>query len=117
MGSWLVVGVACLVALAVVVAALLASRPQRAAQPPDWTIPPPDAIRAAGFPLAWPGYDPAHVEALLAAVADAYEELYAAAGPDAIARARARLAQRQGGHTQGGHVPPGPTAAPQRDRR
>lgn len=97
MASWLVVSVVGLAALTVVVAAVLtARRGGSAPQRPSWTVPTPDQIRSTGFPLAWPGYDAAHVDALLDAVAAAYEELYAAAGPEAIARARAGVVDRRG---------------------
>lgn len=96
MESWVVVGAAFLVALVAVVVALLVPGRRSRAPALSWTVPRPEAIRAARLPVAWPGYDPAHVDALLEAVAEAYEELYAAAGPQVIARARARVVDRRG---------------------
>ncbi|MDP9023036.1 MAG: DivIVA domain-containing protein [Actinomycetota bacterium] len=96
MSAWVAVGVAVGVAYVGVVVALLtggrASR--RGPQPPDWLVPTPVEVSRLRFPLAWRGYDPEHVDVHLDALAAAYEELYAAAGPSVVARARQRLAVR-----------------------
>lgn len=97
MSAWTVVALAAVVALGTVVAALLAAgrRLRVRPAPPDWHVPTPGEIRGLAFPLAWQGYDPEHVDVILADLADAYEELYLAAGPSAISRARARRAERR----------------------
>jgi DivIVA domain-containing protein len=58
-------------------------------------VPTPGELRGIRFPLALQGYDPDSVDAAYSAVVDAYEELYVAAGPAAIARAQERLGQRR----------------------
>ncbi|MBW3662086.1 MAG: DivIVA domain-containing protein [Actinobacteria bacterium] len=68
---------------------------RREPQRPGWLVPTPGEIRAVRFPLALQGYDPDHVDVTFSALADAYEELYVAAGPAAIARAQERLEQRR----------------------
>lgn len=96
MTLWVVAGVLSVLGLLATLVALLAGdrAARRGPRPPDWLLPSPLDVRAARFPLAWQGYDPAHVDLYLDALATAYEELYFAAGPVAIARARERLATR-----------------------
>lgn len=110
MTAWLIVTVLALVGLVVTLFALFAGGHGRATGPrePDWLIPQPVEVRRARFPLAWRGYDAAHVDVHLDALAAAYEELYFAAGPSVVARARERLALRLG------HVNAGPADGPDR---
>lgn len=111
MTAWLIVTVLALAGLVVTLFALFAGGHGRIAGPrePDWLIPQPVEVRRARFPLAWRGYDAAHVDVYLDALAAAYEELYFAAGPSVVARARERLALRLG------HVTAGAADAPDRD--
>lgn len=94
---WVLAGVMSALGLAATLVALYAGgRVQaRGPRPPEWLLPSPVDVRRARFPLALQGYDPAHVDAYLDALATAYEELYFAAGPLAVARARERLATRR----------------------
>lgn len=78
---------------------------RRGPREPDWLIPSPVEVRRARFPLAWRGYDPAHVDVYIDALAAAYEELYSTAGPTVAARARQRLALRLG-HATSEPAPP-----------
>lgn len=98
MTAWLIVTVIALAGLLVTLFALFAGGHGRARGPrePDWLIPQPVEVRRARFPSAWRGYDAAHVDVYLDALAAAYEELYFAAGPSVVARARERLALRLG---------------------
>lgn len=94
--AWVVVGVAAVVGVCATTAALFAGghlRRPRVAQP-EWTLPAPVDLRAARFPLAWRGYDPAHVDVYLDAVSAAYEALYVAARPAARSQAEERLVAR-----------------------
>lgn len=110
MTAWLIVTVLALAGLVVTLFALFAGGHGRVAGPrePDWLIPQPVEVRRARFPLAWRGYDAAHVDVYLDALAAAYEELYFAAGPSVVARARERLALRLG------HVTAPPPDGPDR---
>lgn len=98
MTTWLIATALALAGLVVTLIALFAGGHGRARGPrePDWLIPQPVEIRRARFPLAWRGYDPAHVDVYLDALAAAYEELYFTAGPSTVARAQERLALRLG---------------------
>jgi DivIVA domain-containing protein len=65
---------------------------------PDWgPLPTPNDVARPTFPVAFPGYDPAAVDATLEALVIAYEELWTAAGPDARERARRAASRRRGG--------------------
>ncbi len=96
--QWFAVSVAVIVALGATIVALWDSDPVRRARPrrPEWLLPSPAQIRHTRIPLTFQGYDPDVVDATLDAIAEAYEELYLAAGPTAIARAEHRLAVRRG---------------------
>lgn len=111
MTAWLIVTVLALAGLVVTLFALFAGGHGRVAEArePDWLVPQPVEVRRARFPLAWRGYDAAHVDVYLDALAAAYEELYFAAGPSVVARARERLALRLG------HVTSRPSDVPDRD--
>ena len=79
---WLVAGVAaCLAAFVVVLAALV--EPDGRTTPSRVGPVSPQDLRTARFPLVWRGYDPAHVDAVLARAATALEEAarYGAATP------------------------------------
>lgn len=97
MGTWIAVGLIATAALAVVLVALFQGSPMTRREPerPGWLVPTPGEIRAVRFPLSLQGYDPEHVDVTFSALADAYEELYVAAGPAAIALAQERLEQRR----------------------
>lgn len=104
MDAWTVVAVALAAAGAVVVWAVLrdVEVTAREVPAPPWDLPTPGQLRELRFPLRWEGYDPDVVDATLAAVIDAYEELYVAAGPAAVARATAAVrARRQRPPTSG----------------
>lgn len=101
MTMWLVASALAVTGLVVTLYALFTqgrSGPRRGPEEPDWLVPSPVEVRRARFPLAWRGYDPAHVDVYIDALAAAYEELYSTAGPTVVARARERLALRLG-HT------------------
>lgn len=112
---WVFAGVLSAVGLAATLLALYSGgRVQvRGPRPPDWLLPSPVDLRRARFPFALRGYDPAHVDTYLDALATAYEELYFAAGPMAVVRARERLANRRPGVTveRSGAVPEPPREA------
>ena len=96
--------VAGFVGLVAVVVALARDRPLDLPAPsgPDWEgLPAPDDVTRVGFPLAVPGYDPAHVEAHLDAVRRAYEDVLDVLPPQVLERARFRAALRTGHE----HVP------------
>ena len=98
--------VASLVGLVTVLVALARDRPLEAVEPagPDWTsLPAPDEVTRVAFPLAFPGYDPAHVEAHLDAIRRAYEDVLEVVPTEVLERARFRFSVR-GGHE---HVPLG----------
>lgn len=108
MTTWLIASVLAVAGLVVTLYALYTqsrSGRRRGPQEPDWLVPSPVEVRRARFPLAWRGYDPAHVDVYIDALAAAYEELYFSAGPAVAAKARERLALRLG-HTTS--APPGP---------
>ena len=64
---------------------------------PDWgLLPDPGELSRLEFPLAFSGYDPASVEFHFDLLARAYADLYAAATPEVIGRARHRAALRHG---------------------
>lgn len=98
MTTWAIATVIVLAGLAATLVALFTGGSSQARGPrePDWLVPSPVDVRRARFPISWRGYDPAHVDVYLDALAAAYEELYFAAGPTAAARARERLALRLG---------------------
>ena len=98
MQPWLIVSAACLAALAATIYALFRGGQMARAHPvpPTWLLPSPVDVRHERFPLVWQGYDPAHVDVFVDALAAAYEELYFASGPTVVARARARLEARLG---------------------
>lgn len=98
MVAWVVIGVASVAAYVVVLLAMLGGGRSEARVPtePPWLIPSPVEVRKTQFPVAFRGYDPVHVDVYVDALAAAYEELYAAAGPEAVENARARLALRLG---------------------
>jgi hypothetical protein len=93
----LVVTVTSLVGLVVIAWAV--HRVDRAEDPavvPDWeAIPVPSDLTQIDLPVTYPGYDPASVEAALDAMRQAYTDLYVAAPPEVIERARRRAALRQ----------------------
>jgi hypothetical protein len=104
--------VAVLAAIAGLVAVLIATHhPYAGLEPPaapepEWDpLPAPNDVARPDFPLAFPGYDPASVEAAIEALLVAYEELYAAAAPEARERAHRAAARRRGR---------GPPAPPER---
>ena len=105
---WVIVTLACAVGLVATGYALFAGG--RAARPgpptPAWLVPTPTEVRHARFPLGFQGYEPAHVDVFVDALTAAYEELYFAAGPSTVQRARARLAARLGVETQIAPRPP-----------
>jgi hypothetical protein len=73
---------------------------------PDWEpLPAPNDVARPAFPVAFPGYDPAVVDATIEALLVAYEELWAAAGPDARERARRGATRRRGVADDGGALP------------
>lgn len=98
MANWILVGVASVAGYVVVMLALLLGGRSELRVPsePAWLIPSPVEVRKTQFPLAFRGYDPVHVDIYVDALAAAYEELYAAAGPEAVENARARLELRLG---------------------
>lgn len=88
---WIVAGAAALLALAAVVAAIVGDAPGGPARRPAGGLPEPGELRRTRFPTAWRGYDRAHVDAFLAATADALEVLLDEVPPEAAERARRRL--------------------------
>lgn len=98
--AWIVVGVACVVALVVTLVALLSGGRVRSFAPlePSWLMPNPSEVRTS-FPIAWRGYHPASVDVFIDALAIAYEELYHVAGPDLVAQARERVTRRRPGRS------------------
>lgn len=79
---WLVAGAAVVVGGLVVVAAALAEPDTRPVPVPSGPVTPRD-LRSVRFPIVWRGYDPGHVDAVLARAAAALEDAqrYGAAGP------------------------------------
>lgn len=90
---WILAAIVGGLMLAVVVVALLASREDEQVRPvvPTWSFPRPSELRDPGFPFAWQGYDPDHVDAWIEGVRRAQEELYAALGPSGVAELQATL--------------------------
>jgi hypothetical protein len=96
-----VVIAASLVGLAVVLVALWRDEPiaprGASARGPDWRgLPEPSDLVRVGFPLSFPGYDPATVDLTLDALVRAYEDLWVVAPEDVRDRARRRAAARDG---------------------
>jgi DivIVA domain-containing protein len=117
----IVVFLACLVGLVVVLVALASDGPPAAeeSQPaaPAALTPKPRAVRIPAdvmrtdFPLSWPGYDRAAVEAHLDAVAQAWGEFLALAPPEDGPRTRrlaSQLRTKGRGQTVAQPVPPPP---------
>lgn len=117
MTTWAIAGVIVFAGLVATLVALFTGGHSEVRGPrePDWLVPSPVDVRRARFPISWRGYDPAHVDVYLDALAAAYEELYFAAGPSAAARARERLALRLGRVT--GQTPEPAEAAPEPESR
>lgn len=96
----LVAVVVCLLGLGVVLTAVYRERPLPPPPAPsvDWEpLPTIAEVSRTDFPLAFPGYDPATVEAHLDALRRAYADLLAVAPPEVVHRARRRAAIRTGG--------------------
>lgn len=91
--AWVLVGGVAAAGLVLVLVAVMRDPevPAGRAEGPTWDLPTAAELRDARFPISWQGYDPAHVDAWVAAVADAWDALVAEADPDALRRARARL--------------------------
>lgn len=99
LGDMTVAVIASLVGLLTVLIALAKDRPLDVVAPgdPAWdTLPSPDDITRVELPLAFPGYDPAHVDAHLEAVRRAYDDVLAVLSPELRERARFRAALRSG---------------------
>jgi hypothetical protein len=80
---------------------------------PGWEpLPAPNDVARPTFPAAFPGYDPAAVDATVEALLVAYEELWAAAPPDVRERARRSAARRRGVEAPAPAPPPGETEPP-----
>ena len=98
MGLWTLASIIVLALGAGTVVVMLRDRevPRDEVRGADWLLPTPVDIREPDLGFAWQGYDPRQVDALLDAVAVAYEELLLAAGPSALRRAESRVASRRG---------------------
>lgn len=70
---WLVAGIAVVLAGGVVVVAAMAETDVRAAPSRVGTITPQE-LRTVRLPIVWRGYDPGHVDAMLARAASALED-------------------------------------------
>lgn len=110
MGAWVAVSFIAVGMLVLVFVTLFRDSPMTRREPhrPAWLLPTPSEVRDVRFPLSLQGYDPEQVDVTLVGLADAYEALYLAAGPAAIARATERLE---------GPVPHPDTTTPSHDLR